>query len=99
MINSNVLITITLMAVVTYSCRVLGYLVLRKFNLSTRTMAVLEASPGCVLISVIAPAFVSDNPADLIALLITALAALRFSLLPTVFLGISSAALFRYLLS
>ena len=36
-------------------------------------LAVLEAVPGCVLISVIAPRFVSDNPAELLALAITLL--------------------------
>jgi uncharacterized membrane protein len=52
---------------------------------------VLEAVPGCVLISVIAPAFVSSRPADLLALAITLLAATRLSILPTVLIGVIAA--------
>ena len=58
-------------------------------------MAVLEAVPGCVLISVIAPAFASRRPADLIALAITLLAALRLPMFPTVVISIASAGLLR----
>ena len=55
----------------------------------------MEAAPGCVLISVIAPDFVSDRPADLIALLVTVVAATRLSLLPTVIIGVAAAAVLR----
>ena len=51
---------------------------------------------GRVLISVIAPAFVSDRPADLAALAITVFAATRVSLLPTVVIGVAAAGLFRH---
>jgi uncharacterized membrane protein len=61
-------------------------------------MAVLENVPGCVLISVIAPSFVSDRPSDLLALWITLLCALRLSLLPTVIIGVFSAGVLRHLL-
>jgi uncharacterized membrane protein len=60
---------------------------------------VLECVPGCVLISVIAPAFVSDRPADLVALAITVAAASRLSILPTVVIGIVSTGVLRYLLA
>jgi hypothetical protein len=43
------------------------------------------------------PHFVSDNPADLLALAITFLAATRLSMLPTVLIGIASAGLLRHL--
>jgi uncharacterized membrane protein len=46
---------------------------------------------------VIAPDFVSDNPADLLALAITFLVATRLSMLPTVLIGIASAGLLRHL--
>jgi uncharacterized membrane protein len=61
--------------------------------------AVMENVPGCVLISVIAPAFVSDQPANLLALAITLLAAIRLSILPTVMIGILSTGLLRHLVS
>jgi uncharacterized membrane protein len=91
MIHSATLLTIFLMASVTYLTRVGGYVVLRNRTLSPRATAVMEAAPGCVLISVIAPNFVSSNPADLLAIAVTLLAAKRFSMLPTVLIGVASA--------
>ncbi len=96
MIDSHTFFTIILMAVATYSTRVISYLVLRNRALSPRVTAVLEATPGCVLISVIAPQFVTTNPANLIALLLTVLAATRWSMLPTVLIGIVSAGVLRH---
>ena len=87
-----------LMAGVTYLTRIAGYVVLRDRTLSPRAKAVMEAAPGCVLISVIAPAFVSRNPADLLALAITFIAATRLSMLPTVLIGVASAGLLRHLI-
>ena len=57
----------------TYLTRLAGYIALRNRTLSPRIVEVMEAAPGCVLISVIAPHFVSDRPADLAALAITLL--------------------------
>jgi uncharacterized membrane protein len=51
-----------------------------------------------VLISVIAPAFVSRHPADLLALAITFVAATRLSMLPTVLIGVASAGLLRHVI-
>lgn len=92
------LLAIVLMASVTYLTRIGGYVILRNRTLSPRTTAVMEAAPGCVLISVIAPDFVSDNPADLAALAITVLAATRLSMLPTVIVAIASAGVLRHLI-
>ncbi|MBC8719518.1 AzlD family protein [Ochrobactrum sp. Marseille-Q0166] len=98
MIDPIAIAAIVLMASVTYLTRIGGYILLRNRTLSKRATAVMEAAPGCVLISVIAPDFVSDKPADLAALAITILAATRFSMLPTVIIGICSAGFFRYLM-
>lgn len=98
MLQWTTLAAIVLMASATYLTRVLGYLALRNRALSPRAIGVLEAAPGCVLISVIAPHFVAERPADLIALLITLLAAMRLSMLPTVLIGVISAGLLRHLL-
>jgi uncharacterized membrane protein len=98
MIPSSTILAIVLMALATYVTRIGGYLVLRNRTLSPRATAVMEAAPGCVLISVIAPSFVSDRPADLLALAITLAAAMRFSILPTVLIGVASAGLLRHLL-
>src|SRR5205814_1021629 len=91
MIHVTNLLPIVLMAFVTYLTRVVGYAVLRNRVLSPYALAVMDAASGCILISVIAPSFVSDQPADLIALAITLAAATRLSLLPTVIIGVASA--------
>ena len=92
------LITILLMAAVTYATRIGGYVLLRDRHLSPRMKAVLESAPGCVLITVIAPDFVTGHPADIGALAVTVLAALRLSILPTVSIAIVSAGVLRALL-
>ncbi|VVE46401.1 membrane protein [Pandoraea capi] len=89
--------TVALMAATTYATRVVGFLLLRDRVLSPRMRSVMESLPGCVLISVIAPSFVADRPADLIALAVTLLVALRCSLLPTVVISITATAALRYL--
>ena len=59
---------------------------------------VLNAAPGCVLVAVIAPAFVSGHCADLIALALTAYAASRFSILPVMLFALAVTAAMRALL-
>jgi uncharacterized membrane protein len=98
MIDVWTLVTIVLMAVVTYLTRIAGYLVLGGRELSPRILTVLDTAPGCVLIAVIAPAFVSGRVADLVALAVTGVAATRLPLLATVLIGIGSAGLLRHML-
>ncbi len=81
-----------------YLTRVLGYVLLKNKTLTSRQKQILEVVPSCVLISVIAPYFVKDNPADLLAIAITLLAASHFSLLPTVLISMVSAAVLRFML-
>ncbi|CAM4136011.1 AzlD family protein [Paracidovorax anthurii] len=96
--DTTTVVTLVLMAASTYFTRVIGYLLLRGRTLGPRLQYVMESLPGCVLVSVIAPAFVSERPADLLALALTLAAATRLSLLPTVLIGIVSAGLLRQLL-
>lgn len=98
MTHLTMLLPIVLMACVTYLTRIGGYALLRNRELSPRALAVMDAAPGCVLISVIAPSFVADQPADLLALAITLAAATRLALLPTVIIGIVATELLRALL-
>ncbi|WP_334108388.1 AzlD family protein [Methylobacillus sp.] len=98
MIDLPTLLTIVLMALTTYLMRILGFLALRNKTLGPRMIYVLESVPGCVLISVIAPAFVANNPADLAALAVTLLAAITLPLLPTVVLGIIASGSLRALM-
>lgn len=95
MIDWITIVAILAFAITTYLTRILGYLLLRNKTLSPRMIKVMEAGPGCVMIAMIAPYFVAERPADLIAICITLLAATRLSLLPTVLIAIGSAALLR----
>lgn len=83
------------MAVVTYLTRVTGYLLLRNRVLNPHLTKVLEATPGCVLIAVIAPTFATTNIANLLSLGITLLLASRCSLLTTVIISIVATGLLR----
>jgi uncharacterized membrane protein len=98
MISAASLITILGMALVTYSTRVIGFLLLRGRELSPRTKGMMQVAPGCVLISVIAPHFVSPNPQELLAMAFTLLAAWRLPMLATVAVGVSSLAILNFML-
>ena len=98
MIPAIDLATILLMALATYGTRAGGYLLLRNRTLGLRARAVMAAAPGCVLIAVIAPHFVSPRPADLIALAVTVAAAARLPMLATVAIAVVSAGLLRHVL-
>lgn len=98
MLNQMTMLTILLMAATTYLSRILGYLALQNRSLSPRMLAVMDSVPGCVLLAVIAPAFVSDQPASLLGLAITLLAACRTSLLPTVLIGVTTTGILRHFL-
>jgi hypothetical protein len=87
------------MLAVTYSTRLIGFFALRNRTLSRRAQTIMEAAPGCVLISVIAPYFVSDKPHELIAIALTALAAGRFSMLVTVLIGGGSSGILGWLMT
>ena len=98
MIPAADLATIALMALATYATRIGGYLLLRERRLGPRADAVMKAAPGCVLISVIAPHFVSPRPADLVTLAVTLLAATRLPMLATVAIAVACSGLLRHLL-
>ncbi|MDO4435258.1 MAG: AzlD family protein [Cardiobacteriaceae bacterium] len=91
-------LTILGMLLVTYSTRLMGYFLLRNRQLNDDAKRVMEAAPGCVLIAVIAPYFVSDKPHELIALAITLWAASRFSMMLTVILAMASSAILGWVL-
>lgn len=98
MIHTPTVIAILFIAATTYLTRILGYVLLKNRSLTNKQRQIMEVVPGCVLISVVAPYFVKDNPADMIAIIITLIAASRFSLLPTVAISMASAALLRLVL-
>ena len=84
---SDVLWIILAGAVVTYLTRVGGHLVLSRFKrVHPRVEAALDAVPAAVLTTLVAPALVSAGPAELAALAVAGLIAIRGGML-TMFLG------------
>lgn len=86
------------MLCVTYSTRLLGFLLLKNKTLSPRMARTLEAAPACVLLSVIAPHFISHKPHELIALAVTLFMATRFSMLPTVMVAVATSGILGWLM-
>lgn len=74
------LLAIIGMACATYFTRICGFLWLRKHQLSPRARAVLESSPCCVMVSVVAPSFMTTDPKTLVALLCAVGLSFKFSL-------------------
>lgn len=97
LINQHAFLTILGMGVVTYLTRISGYLLLMNKDYP-RLTRVLEILPGCVMISLIAPIFVTGKLSDVIAVLLTVLTAMRFSFLVTLIVGIGSAGILRHVL-
>ena len=98
MIQMSTFIAILLVALTTYCARILGYVLLKNKTLNNRQRKILEVIPGCVLISMITPYFLRDDPADLIAIMVTLFVASRFGMLPTILISMASAAILRTLL-
>lgn len=96
MISLDAFLLFCAMLGVTYSTRLVGFFALRHRVLSKRAQKVMEAAPGCVLISVIAPYFVSDKPHELIAMALTIWAASRFSMLVTILVGVGTSGILGY---
>lgn len=86
------------MAVATYATRVGGLWLLRFVRMTPRVQTSLEALPVAVLTAVIAPSLMKGGAPDLIAAVITILAASRLPLLAVVVIGVASAVLLRHLL-
>lgn len=83
------------MLVATYSTRLIGWLILRNRPVSPAMQRVLDAAPGCVMISIVAPAFMTTDPATLITLFATVLVAFRASLSVTILFGVAFNALLQ----
>lgn len=97
MLTWTSLLTILGMLTVTYATRLIGFFALRNRQFSPRMARVMEAAPACVLLSVIAPHFVSPNPHEWLAMAITVWAAWRLPMLQTVLLAVGSSAFLGWL--
>lgn len=87
-------LAIVAMALVTYATRVAGLLLARHIPEHGRIRAGLDALPAAVLIAVIAPA-ATAGPAEVAAVILTALAASRLPLLGVVAVGVVSVTVLR----
>jgi uncharacterized membrane protein len=90
-----VLVTWLGMLAVTYATRIGGYWFVRRFALSGRAKAGLEAVPMAVLTAIIAPTVLATGPAETIAALVTLLLAWRQPVLVAVLGGVASVVLLR----
>jgi len=80
--DRGVLLTIVLMAIVTYSTRAGGLWLASRFDLSERAGAWLDQIPGAILVSLVAPAVLTGGPAELLAALAVVIVSLRTGSLP-----------------
>ncbi|MDO5532175.1 AzlD family protein [Sutterella sp.] len=83
------------MLVATYSTRLIGWLVLRNRPVSPTMQRVLDAAPGCVMISIVAPAFMTTNVVTLVTLAATVLVAFRAHLAVTILFAVGFNALLQ----
>ncbi|MET0428503.1 MAG: AzlD domain-containing protein [Microvirga sp.] len=94
-LDATTLMAILAMAVVTYATRVAGLLVADRLVLSGRSKAAFEAIPPAVLVAVIAPTALTTGWAEVVATILTAIAATRLPLLATIVVGVVSVVVLR----
>lgn len=88
-------LAILAMGVATYATRLAGLIVVRYIPIKGRARAALEAVPAAVLMAVIAPMAIATGPAETIAAIVTALAALRLPLIAVVAVGVGAVVILR----
>lgn len=90
------LLLILALGLATYGTRVGGYLVLSRFEkLNPRVAAALDAVPIAVITALVTPAVLARSYADVIAALITIVAALKLPILPTLVTGAAAVSVLR----
>lgn len=96
-LNSATVITIVGMALVTWACRMTGYVLARRVAITGRAKAALEAMPPAILTAIIAPMAFSEGLPEAVAAAVTVLAALRLPTLVAVAAGVATVVLLRHL--
>jgi len=97
MIDFQTFLTIIGMAGVTALARVFGYWSMGKVQIRGRLASALEAVPGAILASIVAPAAFLAGPAEFMAALVTILLAWRLPMLVAVIGGVTSVVILRHL--
>jgi uncharacterized membrane protein len=80
--DPGTLLTIGLMALVTYSTRAGGLWLASRFDLSERAGAWLDQIPGAILVSLVAPTVLTGGLAEVFAALAVVVVAVRTGSLP-----------------
>jgi uncharacterized membrane protein len=91
------LVTILVMAVITYLTRIAGIFVAGRLALHGRAKAAFDAIPPAVLVAVIAPMALATGWRETLAALLTAVAATRLPLLGTIATGVVAVVVLRAL--
>lgn len=94
-LEPSTLFAILAMMVATVATRMGGLLLVSHTNLGPRAKKALSSVPPAVLMAVVTPTAFSSGTAESIACLVTAIAALRLSLLPAAFAGVATVAVLR----
>ena len=94
-LDPTTLAAIVVMAVVTYATRVAGLIFADRLVLTGRAKAAFEAIPPAVLVAVIAPSALATGWHETLAAAVTAVAATRLPLLPTIAVGVAAIVLLR----
>lgn len=99
-VDLTTLLAIIGMGLATYTSRISGLLLMRGIVVQGRLKAALDAVPPAVLMAVITPTVFMTGKAEALAGVATAVAAFfKLPLLVTIFAGVASVVMFRYLLN
>ncbi len=80
--NTDTMLVIFGMAIATYITRVSGFYLVSRVKVSGRLEIFLNAIPGAVLVSIVAPTVLASGPAESVASLATVLIAWKSKSLP-----------------
>ena len=99
-LDSQTLLAIVLMALVTYATRAGGLWLTSRLTLSDRMEAWLGYIPGAILVSLVAPTVLASGLAEALAALAVVLVALRTGSLPVAMVtGVGAVLVLRALVS
>jgi len=96
---SDLVWTILAGAAMTYLARTGGHIVLSRFeNIHPRVEAGLNAVPAAVLTTLFAPPLMNGGPAEIGAMIVAGVVALRFGLMPMFLAGAAALVALRHVL-
>jgi uncharacterized membrane protein len=95
-LDPTTLLAVVLMALATYATRAGGLWVANRFELSERAGTWLDAIPGAILVSLVAPTVLTSGPAEALAAVAVVIVASRSGSLPLAMVtGVAAVVLLR----